>query len=397
MLASMKALPIKLFLVFITLAAIIVLGVAGWWLYRVATRPSMARNGGTVLVYEIDIDTFPDSRLPDGYQPDEMAEAVKRRLDSTDSLGVAVRPVDPNRLEISIPRAGNHTERIEEVKSLLLQIGHLEFRILANIEDDREAIAAARSYIGAQSDLNLSEEERAKRKNELELLAERGKPPPVPPGPVEGNYETRQGKFRYSWVEVDRSERKSLGLDNVSERTGQLWEQVAAARARGEAFVLADHGQTLVYSRPCTSMQLSPEDRKTKGYDYFLLTRENEPGKEVTSAFLKDVSSYKDRTQQPAVNFRFNKEGGSRFYDLTSANVPTGGEGNRFFRLLAILLDGQIMSAPRLNEAIRDSGQITGNFTEKQVDSLVSILRAGALPAPLKPLPVSESTVEPKK
>jgi len=51
------------------------------------------------------------------------------------------------------------------------------------------------------------------------------------------------------------------------------------------------------------------------------------------------------------------------------------------------------MSAPSLNSPIRDSGQITGQFTKDDVNNLVSILRSGALPATLKPQPVSENTM----
>ena len=50
-------------------------------------------------------------------------------------------------------------------------------------------------------------------------------------------------------------------------------------------------------------------------------------------------------------------------------------------------------SAPTINSQITTHGQISGSFTSKEVDSLVNILRAGALPATLKPQPVSESTM----
>ena len=60
---------------------------------------------------------------------------------------------------------------------------------------------------------------------------------------------------------------------------------------------------------------------------------------------------------------------------------------------LASILDGLVMSAPTINSEIRDRGSISGSFTQKQVEELVNILRAGRLPATLKPQPVSESTI----
>ena len=65
---------------------------------------------------------------------------------------------------------------------------------------------------------------------------------------------------------------------------------------------------------------------------------------------------------------------------------------------LAIVLDDMIQSAPKINDPLTGGrGIITGNFTPEDVDRMVSILRAGALPATLKPAPVSETTVEPTK
>src|SRR5207248_4627838 len=75
-----------------------------------------------------------------------------------------------------------------------------------------------------------------------------------------------------------------------------------------------------------------------------------------------------------------------------SKNAPDREEGG-IKRHLAILLDGQIMSAPSLNARITTDGIIEGNFTRAEVDRYVSMLRSGALPATLKPQPVSENTM----
>ncbi|MEE8393444.1 MAG: protein translocase subunit SecD, partial [Rhodospirillales bacterium] len=81
------------------------------------------------------------------------------------------------------------------------------------------------------------------------------------------------------------------------------------------------------------------------------------------------------RTNQPVVNFRFDTVGGKKFGDVTSKNVG---------RLFAIVLDGKVISAPVIREAILGgSGQISGNFTIASAQDLSLLLRAGALPAPL--------------
>ena len=53
------------------------------------------------------------------------------------------------------------------------------------------------------------------------------------------------------------------------------------------------------------------------------------------------------------------------------------------------------MSAPHIMSQITSNGQISGGFTQKEVNNLVNILQSGSLPATLKPQPVSESMVGP--
>jgi preprotein translocase subunit SecD len=95
---------------------------------------------------------------------------------------------------------------------------------------------------------------------------------------------------------------------------------------------------------------------------------------EVGGDMLTDAkATYSDG--RPVVSFRFNAQGGKRFGDATKENVG---------HLLAIVLDGKVISAPRVNEPILGgSGIISGNFTTQQAQDLALLLRAGALPAPL--------------
>ncbi|SUS08281.1 Protein translocase subunit SecD [uncultured Defluviicoccus sp.] len=88
---------------------------------------------------------------------------------------------------------------------------------------------------------------------------------------------------------------------------------------------------------------------------------------------------------EPVVSFRFDTAGGKRFGDVTTQNVG---------KLLAIVLDGEVISAPRIREPILGgSGIITGSFSVPEARDLALLLRAGALPAPLSIL--EERTVGP--
>ncbi|GAK52078.1 protein-export membrane protein secD [Candidatus Moduliflexus flocculans] len=95
----------------------------------------------------------------------------------------------------------------------------------------------------------------------------------------------------------------------------------------------------------------------------------------VTGANLKDARVSKDEMGMSAVSFEFDREGAKLFSALTEANIGTQ---------LAIVLDGKVQSAPVIRSKISSQGQITGNFTVEKATDLAIVLRAGALPAPMK-------------
>ena len=79
-------------------------------------------------------------------------------------------------------------------------------------------------------------------------------------------------------------------------------------------------------------------------------------------------------TGQPEVSMTMNSDGARRWAELTKANVG---------KAIAIVLDGVVYSAPRVNGEI-DGGQssISGNFTIEDTKDLANTLKSGRMPAP---------------
>lgn len=75
------------------------------------------------------------------------------------------------------------------------------------------------------------------------------------------------------------------------------------------------------------------------------------------------------------IRFELTPEGGEVFGPFTGARV---GEP------LAIVLDGEVLSAPTIQSQLDTGGVITGNFTEEEAKQLALQLRSGALPIPLR-------------
>lgn len=108
----------------------------------------------------------------------------------------------------------------------------------------------------------------------------------------------------------------------------------------------------------------------------------------VTGMHLREAKaeeSYSLEERGPGVSFRLNAEGASRFEEATSKNVG---------RLLAIVLDGVIISAPHIKEKISESGRISGGMDKMdEAKVLATALKSGALPADIVIL--AEKTVGP--
>ncbi|GJL95493.1 MAG: hypothetical protein DHS20C05_18980 [Hyphococcus sp.] len=78
------------------------------------------------------------------------------------------------------------------------------------------------------------------------------------------------------------------------------------------------------------------------------------------------------------INFEFDNRGARRFADYTRNNIGA---------VFAIVLDGQIISAPTIQSAItQGSGRITGNFSALEASETALLIRSGALPAELRTL-----------
>lgn len=81
-----------------------------------------------------------------------------------------------------------------------------------------------------------------------------------------------------------------------------------------------------------------------------------------------------ERGTQVVVNFELKPEGAKRFYNLTSKNIR---------RRLAIIVDDVVLSAPAIQSAISDRGNISGDFTTESAKELATMIKSGAFVAPV--------------
>ncbi|MCU0242315.1 MAG: protein translocase subunit SecD, partial [Vicinamibacteria bacterium] len=156
---------------------------------------------------------------------------------------------------------------------------------------------------------------------------------------------------------------------NVIRRTAQLMlKMVEDSGATREALLQNYQGKLP------ENMEIVPgfgEGEQQREKRLYLVRRESV----VTGMDIKSTRVCVDENNMPAVCFSLKARGAERFEETTRKNIG---------RQLAIILDGEVSSAPVIRGRISDSGQISSSrFDTKEAEELSKILRAGAMPATL--------------
>ena len=95
----------------------------------------------------------------------------------------------------------------------------------------------------------------------------------------------------------------------------------------------------------------------------------------IDGDFVQDANvGISEYSNEVTVNFVLNSEGGRRMREFSGEHVG---------QIMSIVLDGEVISSPVLNDAIGAEGQITGNFTEESAEALAVQINSGALPVTL--------------
>ncbi len=305
-------------------------------------------KGGVILIYEVDNEAVMsaqgDQDSEDSINMGDLVQALTNRINPSGTQEIVIRPYGDRQVEIIIPEVD--PIEVERIKRLIDTAGALEFRIVANQRDHQYLLAAAE----AQS-------EDPARKLSRRVV-------------VDGNpagFWARAAKEKLSMAEIS---------DNIlrNARTGALIDVRDLPPMRDGEQLLQDF--------------LDAND--LDDMDVLVAT---DDGVNVSGDNLGTVSAGNDELLNPCVRFRMKGDGVQKFRYLTSENLPSTDSTPAFYRHLGIILDERLLTFPRIITTISDNGQITGNFTQEEVDFLVGILRAGRLPATLQKVPISENQI----
>ena len=149
-----------------------------------------------------------------------------------------------------------------------------------------------------------------------------------------------------------------------------------------------DQAVALIGATPVLEFRIEREGITSESINERIIQFENGIGEQVTvdefyapsaltGRFLERAQlDFDPLTGEPGESLVFNDEGAKLFEEITEQNIG---------KTVAIVLDGSIISAPVVREAIREGkAQITGTFTAVDAKVLVGRLNAGALPIPIE-------------
>ena len=122
---------------------------------------------------------------------------------------------------------------------------------------------------------------------------------------------------------------------------------------------------------------VKPMDGTEQYYELYCIKSDNKNGQaDLSGDVVVDSKADFDQHGNPCVSMAMNTEGARKWATLTKQNIGRG---------IAIVLDGYVYSAPRVNGEIAGGrSEITGNFTVEDTQDLANVLKSGKMPAPAK-------------
>lgn len=312
-------------------------------------------QGGIHLEYTVDLSQVEANKQSDALE--SSLAVIERRVNAFgvgEPLVQLAKSGNEDRIIVELPGVKD----VEQAKKMLKETPTLEFKEEAGSDvstmfdkPNAESQAAAKVAL-----------ERAKNGENFENLATELSQDPGSKDKGGDLDFAKKGQFVPEFDAVIFSDQLASGQVWPELVTSQFgWHIIKKVEERGEGDAREVRAEHILFRKQTADM-----------YPELAWTQTGLTGKNLKDA---QVEYQNQGLSNPQVALRFDDEGAQKFAELTKKNL-----GKR----IAILIDGQIISAPNVQSEITN-GQavITGNFTQKEAKELVSRLNEGALPVPI--------------
>ena len=351
--------------------------VSAYYLATNGIKLGLDLQGGMHLVLEVD---DPEGTMTEDARADAIERSERIMRNRIDEFGVEepiIQKVGCCRLIVELPGIGPDDE--SRAKNLIEQAAFLEFKLVLPVAEFESRLPQI--YRQIVNVLGM---------DSLQALG----------GVAQGPSQELQNLL-FDGLNVDSTQADSTGVDEDAEEQDQSPNLIPLQSLlligdmegvflvatenveRARLFLALPEVQRAFPRNVSLHWEADPIALDLRPYRRLYVTTEEAF---VDGTMLEDATAQRDPNgNQAQVNFEFNRVGGRRFSRFTEQNI-----GN----LIAIVLDGEIVSAPVVRARIGASGVIEmGNADMAEAADLALVLRAGALPTKL--VIVEERTVGP--
>jgi len=333
---------------------------------RVPLKRGLDLQGGMHLTLEVD-----ESKQAVADKSEAIDRAMKVVRQRIDEFGVAepvVQKAGDDRIIVELPGIDD-AERAQDV---IQKSAFLQFQITDEVQSLEKVLPrldeiARTAGIGLKVS-TLASGDTAQRVGMTSLLTQRG------------DTATDSAKIGAGVTGTDSGKAAPAplagGLFSTNVQPGQIPGQYIVPEAAFSAIDQALNTQAIRDAMPPGKEMLWGVDSLVNGAQRFRALYVLDSRPIITGEVLTDARPSTDPVEGNVVQFTLNNEGARKFKAETGKHVGD---------FMAIVLDDRVVTAPRLNSAIGRSGQITlGGGTLQGAQDLALVLRAGALPVPLK-------------
>jgi protein-export membrane protein SecD len=331
-----------------------------------AIKMGLDLKGGMHVVLQVDQSKLSDAERRDA--PERALEIIRNRVDQFGITEPLIHKQGGDRIVVELPGL----QDVERAQQLIGQTAQLEFKLLETQENTTALLKKIDEVLAGAETTQVEEE--------IEEMPEEGEEKP--------EKDVVKDLFTDE-AEPDTSEDTAGFLEEEEEpyfEERPFTQYLESYQGRPSFLVMEEDKPKveLLLSKP-EVQELIPKDvefawstrkenfQNMEYWSLYLLKKRME----LSGKYLVDARPTYDQFRKPEVQFTLTKRGGRIFSRVTGANID---------KPLAITLDGRVESAPIIRSKIRDRGVIEmgGVATIEDATDLSIVLRAGALPAPVK-------------
>ena len=289
------------------------------------------------------------------YEGDATAESIIpvliNRVNPSGTKEIMIRPLGKDKIEVTMPV--DDIEQAMDTWQNLVEVGLLEFRILADQKDNPELVETARA-------LADQGERRAKIESDTGVLMGR-------------------------WVSLARVFNEKLGVIEPDAPFKFVPLGGAQVRNGSTGEIVNLNRLPLSGKSDARKAELANWAKEQGIRDLQVLVVHPEERMDVQGKDLAKVAWQLDPKGGNSVAFTLKPDGSKRFGRLTQRNID---------KPMGIVLDGKLHSAPVINQRISKNGTITGDFSRLEIDDLIAQLNSGKLDVAMNKQPISTDFIE---